>query len=127
MGIELDEPRRSAVERVGGDEVAEIRPAVAGQRPFQHVGVHRPECGHGLVSEAVAERPDDLPLEVDARVRREDGVPVAVRDLTQPIAEDRRMFGPLESEVLVNYSSQAQLRRVSDPALSGQQPAAVLV
>jgi hypothetical protein len=39
----------------------------------------------------------------------------------------RRMFGPLESELLVDYSSQAQLRRVSDPSLSGQQPAAVLV
>jgi len=39
----------------------------------------------------------------------------------------RRMFGPLESQLLVDYSSQAQLRRVSDPSLSGQQPAAVLV
>jgi hypothetical protein len=39
----------------------------------------------------------------------------------------RRMFGPLESELLVDYSGQTQLRRVSDPALSGQQPAAVLV
>jgi hypothetical protein len=39
----------------------------------------------------------------------------------------RRMFGPLESELLVDDSSQAQLRRVSDPSLSGQQPAAVLV
>jgi len=39
----------------------------------------------------------------------------------------RRMFGPLESELLVDDSSQAQLRRVSDPSLSGRQPAAVLV
>jgi hypothetical protein len=39
----------------------------------------------------------------------------------------RRMFGPLESELFVDYSSQAQLRRVSDPSLSRQQPAAVLV
>jgi len=43
------------------------------------------------VGEAVAERPDDPPLEVDSRVRREYGVPVAVRDLTQPIAEDIRL------------------------------------
>jgi hypothetical protein len=39
----------------------------------------------------------------------------------------RRMFGPLRSELLVDYSSQAQLRRVSVPSLSSQQPAAVRV
>ena len=39
----------------------------------------------------------------------------------------RRMFAPLESELLVDDSSQAQLRRVSGPSLSGRQPAAVLV
>ena len=39
----------------------------------------------------------------------------------------RRMFGPLESELLVDDSSQAQFRRIPDPSLSGQQPAAVLV
>ena len=44
---------RSTSQRVGGDQIAEVRPAVAGQRPLEQVGVERPECGHGPVGEAV--------------------------------------------------------------------------
>src|SRR5439155_22391629 len=33
----------------------------------------------------------DPPLEIDSRVRREDGVAVAGRDLVEPIAEDVRL------------------------------------
>src|SRR5207245_470153 len=37
----------SASRRVGGNQVAEVQPAVSGQRPFQHAAVHRPEGGQG--------------------------------------------------------------------------------
>jgi hypothetical protein len=43
------------------------------------------------VSKAGGERLDDLPLEVDSRVRGKYGLPVASRDLTETIAEDIRL------------------------------------
>src|SRR5207253_2988777 len=46
IGAHLHSPSQ----RVGGDQVAEVRPVVAGHRPFQHVAVHRPECGRRLVA-----------------------------------------------------------------------------
>src|SRR5262249_3081291 len=81
-------PCRSPSQRVGGNQVAEVGPAVAGLRLLEHVGVHRPERGRRLVAEADGERPHDPAPEVGPRVRREHGVAVAVGDLLQPAAPD---------------------------------------
>src|SRR5262249_15740929 len=75
-------------QRVRGDQAAQIRSPVPCLRPVQPVAVHRPERRGGLVREAVAEGADNTPLEVYARIRRQDDVAVAVRDLGEPVAED---------------------------------------
>src|SRR5262249_16917992 len=61
---EVNCPTPSPSQRVRGDQVAEIRPLVAGLRPLEHVVVHCPERLAGLYPEAVAEGADDATLEV---------------------------------------------------------------
>jgi len=60
------------LDRVGegrvGDEVAEVRAVVAGDKAFDDVGLDSAPGGVGLVGEASEEGLDDAVLEVDAGV-----------------------------------------------------------
>jgi hypothetical protein len=76
----------SVRERGGGDQVAEVRPPVAGQHALQDVGLDVAERRLGLVGDAVGEGPDDVRLEVLARVGGQHLLPRVIRHLgeTQP-------------------------------------------